>query len=84
MKLNNTGRNMWLRAPTGNQKLKQNAQTQDVDGVQAFFSVIYDAVKSYISTIILLIEGGSEPPSSYVSMRTLIFMCYSIFSIEIH
>ena len=30
----------WLRALTLNQKLKQNAQTQDADGRQ-FFSVLY-------------------------------------------
>ena len=27
---------MWLRFQTANQKLKQNAQTQNADGMQAF------------------------------------------------
>ena len=35
MKPNNAGKNIWLRAQTLNQKLKQNAQTQDADGMQA-------------------------------------------------
>ena len=35
-----TGEDMWLQAPTANQKLKQNAQTQDADGRQAM-SVFY-------------------------------------------
>ena len=33
-------KDVWLRAQTANQKLKQNAQTQDADGMQAL-SVIY-------------------------------------------
>ena len=37
MQSNNAGKNMWLRAQTANQKLKQNAQTQDADGMQDFF-----------------------------------------------
>ena len=36
VKPNNSGKDMWLLAQTANQKLKQNAQTQDVDGMQAF------------------------------------------------
>ena len=31
---------MWLRAQTTNQKLKQNFETQDIDGIQAL-SVLY-------------------------------------------
>ena len=31
---------MWLQAQTANQKLKQNALTQDADGIQAL-SVLY-------------------------------------------
>ena len=49
MKPINTGKNMWLRAQTANQILKQNAQTQDPDGKQAFFCVIYDTFKGNIS-----------------------------------
>ena len=30
----NAGKNIWLRAQTLNQKLKENAQTQDVDSRQ--------------------------------------------------
>ena len=40
MKPNNAGKNMSLRPQTANQKFKQNSQTQDADGMQAFFSVI--------------------------------------------
>ena len=35
MKPNNVGKGMWLMAQTASQKLKQNAETQDVDGMQA-------------------------------------------------
>ena len=34
MKLVNVGKNMWLWARNANQKLKQNAQTQETDGTQ--------------------------------------------------
>ena len=37
MKPNNAGKNMSLRAQTTNQKLNQNAQTQDIYGMQVFF-----------------------------------------------
>ena len=37
MKPNNSGENMWLRAEAANQNLKQNTQTQNADGMQAFF-----------------------------------------------
>ena len=57
---NNAGKNIWLRAQTASQKLKQNAQTQDADGMQDFFYVINDTVTGLISTIIL-IKGDSEP-----------------------
>ena len=40
MKPNNADKNIWLRAQTLNHKLKQNAQTHDADGRQAF-SVLY-------------------------------------------
>ena len=33
MKPKNAGKNMWMRAQIANQKLKQNAQTQDADGM---------------------------------------------------
>ena len=41
MKPNNSGKNMSLRAQTTIQKLNHKAQTQDVEGMQAFFSVLY-------------------------------------------
>ena len=44
----NGGKNMWMWAHTANTKLKQNAQTQDADGMQIFFCVIYDTVRGYI------------------------------------
>ena len=72
MKRNNAGKNMWLRAQTTNQKYKQNVQTQDTGGIQAYLYVTYDTVKGYVSTIILLIEGGgSEPSVSYVSSNRI-------------
>ena len=64
MKPNNAGKNKWLRAQTLNQKLK-NAQTQDADGGQAFFCVIYDTVRGHTSTLLVLI-GSSEILSLYV------------------
>ena len=45
--------------------MKQNAQTQDADGRQAFFSDICDTFKGHISTSIISV-GGSEPLSLYV------------------
>ena len=56
MKPNNAGKNMWLRAQTTNRKLKQNAQVQEVDGMQYFFFVKYDTVRGYNSTKMLLVE----------------------------
>ena len=41
MKPNKADRNLWLWAQITNQNLKQNAQTQDADGRQVFFSVLY-------------------------------------------
>ena len=40
MKPDNAGKKVCLRAQTLNQKLNQNAQTQDAVGKQAFFCVI--------------------------------------------
>ena len=40
MKPSNSGKDMWLQAQTANQKLKQNAPTQDADGMQAL-SALY-------------------------------------------
>ena len=40
MEPNNAGENIWLRVQTIDQKLKQIAQTKDVDSRQAF-SVLY-------------------------------------------
>ena len=55
---------MWLRAQTANLEMKENAQTRDADGVQASFCVIYDTVRTFISTRILLIGEGLQAPSS--------------------
>ena len=66
MKPKNAGKNMWLRAQTAKQKLKQNAQIQDGDGVQAFFCVINDSVRGEISPTVLLVGGGAsshQPPT---------------------
>ena len=62
MKPNKAGKNMWLRAQIVNQNLKQNAQTEDADGMQTFFCVIYDTALGNISTLILLIGAPSPPP----------------------
>ena len=62
VKPNKAGKNMWLRARIANQNLKQNVQTQDADGMQAFFCVTYDTARGNISTPILLI-GSSVPPA---------------------
>ena len=40
MKPNNAGDDMWLRAQTANQNLKQNTQAQIADSMQAL-SVLY-------------------------------------------
>ena len=69
MKLNNARKNMWLRAQTANQKFKQNAQIQDADGMQVFFSVIYDSVRCYTSTKILLMGGGGHQALSPIRFR---------------
>ena len=64
---NYAGKDIWLRAQTLNQKLRQNAQTRNADGKQAVFCVINDTFGGHISTLILLMGGGSEPPTRYVS-----------------
>ena len=40
MKPNNASKYIWLRSQAANQKLNQNAQTQDAEGIQAI-SVLY-------------------------------------------
>ena len=40
MKPNKAGEDMWLRAETENEKLKQDVQIQDVEGMQAM-SVLF-------------------------------------------
>ena len=50
MKLNNAVKDMCLRTQNANQKLKQNEQTQDVDGMQALPVLFMKIVKGYIST----------------------------------
>ena len=61
MKPNNAGKNRWLLAQTANQKLNQNAQIKDIDGIQTVFCVIYDTVRGYIATLILLVGGEGAP-----------------------
>ena len=46
----NAGKTIWLRAQTLKQKSKRNAQTQDADGSQAFFCVLYDTFRGHIPT----------------------------------
>ena len=46
MKPINTGKNMWLQAQTQSQKLIQNAQIQDAEDMQDFFSIF--TVRGYI------------------------------------
>ena len=41
MKPNNVGKNMWLWTQTAIQKLKQNAQKKDADGMLSFVCVVY-------------------------------------------
>ena len=53
MKPNNTGKEMWQRAQTANQKLKQNAQTHDADSMQAI-SVLY-----YMTLLILYLDSNT-------------------------
>ena len=57
---------MWLRVETVSQKMKQNAQTQDAYSMQAFLCVLYDGVRTYISTKIRLKgrEGSGAPSPS--------------------
>ena len=66
MQPNNAHKNIWLSAQTLNQKLKENAQTQDAYGRQAFLCVIYDIFRAHISTLILLL---ADPPSCFVSAK---------------
>ena len=61
---------MWLLDQSANRTLKQNAQTQHADAIQAFFYILYDTIRIFISTTTLLIDWGrrcSELPASYVS-----------------
>ena len=61
---------MWLRAQAANQNLKRNAQTQDDHGMQAFSCVMYDTVRGYTSTQMLLV-GGSEHRAPALLLRLL-------------
>ena len=36
MKPNKADKDMWLRTQNANQKLKENVQIQDIDGIQVF------------------------------------------------
>ena len=62
MKPSKAGENMWLWTKIANQILKQKAQTQDSDGMQTFSCVIYDTVRGYLPTLILLIGAPSPQP----------------------
>ena len=39
-------------------KMKQNAQTQEPDGIQAVVCVIYNKVRDFVSTVVRFISGG--------------------------
>ena len=69
MNPNDAGEFTRLRAQNANQNLKQKAQKQDVDRLQAL-SVLYipNRVGGYISAIIYFI-GGDEAPSPLGPLR---------------
>ena len=48
---------MWQRPQTANQQLKQSAQTQDADGMQAM-SVLYMALLEAVCQQIIRFMGG--------------------------
>ena len=62
MKPKNAGKDMWLRAQTVYQKLKQKVQLQDADSIDAF-SVLY------MTQSLNFMEGGvgAEPSAPHVS-----------------
>ena len=68
MKPIDASKNIGLQAQTLNQKLKHNAHTQEADGTQAFFSVIYDNFRGNISPLILLIVGAPSPISLHAAL----------------
>ena len=68
MKPNKVGKNMWLPAQIAYQNLKQNAQTQDADGMQIFYTLYLTEVEANISKRILRI-GGSEPQTPTFPLR---------------
>ena len=51
-------------------RVEIEVQIQGADGMQAFFCVIYDTVRAYISTVILKF-WGSQPSAPYVSAEAL-------------
>ena len=46
MKSNNAAEEMWLRAETADEKLQQDIQTQDADGMQAVTVVLMTLFKA--------------------------------------
>ena len=68
MKPNNAGNYTWLRAQTANQKLKRNAQTQGVDGMQALSALKKKQLEAMSQQIHVSYEGvASEYPAPHVS-----------------
>ena len=63
MKPSNAGKDTWPRAQIANQKLKQNVQTPDADGMQVFFFEFFsDTIREHISKIL----HGPPPVSAEV------------------
>ena len=59
---------MWLRGQFVNHNLRQNAQIQDADSMQAFFCVINDTLRCYISTKNTISSAGAASPKApYIS-----------------
>ena len=72
MKPNNPGKDMWLRTQTANQKLKQNVQTQDVDGMKGLSVLYMKNLKAISQKYYGSCEdegNGSEPPAPHASTR---------------
>ena len=56
---------MWLRTNTANQMFKRNVQTQNADGMEVFFSVLYMTQLEAISQQYYHSWEGSSEASAY-------------------
>ena len=69
----NADKDVWLRAQTSNQKIKQYVQIQDADGTQTYSVLFMTKVKAIFLQYYISFEGGRaqspRPPTFPLRLR---------------